>query len=166
MSQQTLEPVRNALEALNERNVDRYLSHCTDDVRLESPVAAIEGAYEGPDGIRRFFGDVRDAIPDLRVEIERLDPAGPERVFARLRGRASGRVSGIALSFALANVYELVDGKIRRVRVFRDENAARSRAWRCSRTASRPSGRPASTGPDSTQNNEKALHMQGTFRAP
>ncbi len=39
--------------ALNERKVDRYLSNCTDDVRLESPVAAIEGAYEGPDGIRR-----------------------------------------------------------------------------------------------------------------
>src|SRR5215207_11199440 len=55
MSRQTLELVRNTLHALNERDVDRYLSHCTRDVRLESPVAAIEGAYEGPRGIRRLL---------------------------------------------------------------------------------------------------------------
>ena len=128
MSRQTLEPVRNALQALNERDVDRYLSHCTRDVRLESPVAAIEGAYEGPRGIRRLFRDFRDAIPDFRLEIERLDTAGPDQVLALLRGSASGRVSGVPLHFALANLYELAEGKIRRVRVFVDPDEAKAAA--------------------------------------
>lgn len=128
MSRQTLEHVRNALQALNEGDVDLYVSHCTRDVRLESPVAAVEGAYEGSRGIRRLFGDVRDAIPDFRVEIERLDSAGPDRVLALLHGSASGRVSGAPLDFALANLYELAEGKISRVRVFVDRDEAKAAA--------------------------------------
>jgi ketosteroid isomerase-like protein len=128
MSRQTLEHVRNSLQALNEGDVDRYVSHCTRDVRLESPVAAVEGAYEGRRGIRRLFGDVRDAIPDFRLEIERLDSAGPDRVVALLHGSASGRVSGAPLDFALANLYELAEGKISRVRVFVDRDEAKAAA--------------------------------------
>jgi len=128
MSRQTLEPVRKAIQALNEGNVDRYLSHCTPDVRLESPVAAIEGAYEGSKGIRRLFGDVRDAIPDFRLEIERLDTAGPDRALALVHGSASGRVSGAPLEFSLANLYELAEGKISSVRVFVDRDEAKAAA--------------------------------------
>jgi hypothetical protein len=38
------------IAALNDRDLDGYLTCCTEDVRLEPAWSAIEGDYEGPTG--------------------------------------------------------------------------------------------------------------------
>jgi hypothetical protein len=67
MSQENVEVVQKAVSALNERDIDRYLACCTDDVQLLPPTAAVEGAYEGPSGIRRFFADFLDRDEALQA---------------------------------------------------------------------------------------------------
>ena len=62
MSQENLEIVRRAVNALNEGDVDGYLALCSADIELASPVASIEGANKGADGIREFFSGVREAM--------------------------------------------------------------------------------------------------------
>ena len=94
MSQENFEVIRRAITALNDRDIDRYLSCCTEDVQLQPAWAAVGGAYEGPDGIRRFFSDLSDIAPDFRIEIERLEPVQTtpgSRAPAPARGRASQR---------------------------------------------------------------------------
>jgi hypothetical protein len=80
------------------------------------------GCYEGPTGIRRWFTDLEDVGPDFRIELERVKTIRPGRVLAFLRITGSGRTSGLQVTDATptANVYDLVEGKIRRVRVFMD----------------------------------------------
>ncbi len=124
MSQENVEIVRRAVTALNERDIDDYLACCTQDVQLFPPSAQIEGAYEGPSGVRRFLADVQDAGPDFRLEVEHLESLTPEVVLASLRVTASGRTTGIDTDLQITNVYELAGGKIRRVRVFRDREEA------------------------------------------
>jgi len=119
-----VEVVKEAVAALNERDLDHYLACCTKDVQLLPPTAAIEGAYEGAAGVRRFFADVQDAMPDFRLDIEHLDPLGPDRVLVSLRATGSGRTSAINTDFQVTNIYDLADGKIRRVQVFRDRQEA------------------------------------------
>src|SRR5687768_10020262 len=97
MSQENVEVVKRAIAAVNERDLDRYLACCTADIQLENPVMAIEGAYEGSDGIRRFFADMVDTAPDFQITIERLEPVGPDRVLGFIRLNMSGRASGINL---------------------------------------------------------------------
>jgi ketosteroid isomerase-like protein len=129
MSQENVEIVKRAVAALNERDLDRYMACCTKGVQLVPPITAIEGTYEGAAGVRRFFADIEDAMPDFRLEVERVEAIGPDRVLAFLhatgRGRASGidRMPGGTGDFAVTNIYDLADGKIRRVRVYgnRDE---------------------------------------------
>jgi hypothetical protein len=126
MSQENVEVVERVITAVNERDIDRYLSCCTEDIQLRTPWAGVAGVYEGPDDIRRFFADLGDTSPDFRIAIERLEPIGVDRVLAFLRVTASGRASGIpaASDTPTANVYDLAGGKIKRIRIFLDREKA------------------------------------------
>jgi hypothetical protein len=126
MSQDNVAIVERAIAAVNARDVDRYLSCCTEDIQLSTPWAAVEGVYEGPDAIRRFFADLGDTGPDFRLVLERVEPLGPNRVLAFLRATVSGRASGIpaAAEAPTANIYDLTDGRIRSIRIFLDRREA------------------------------------------
>ena len=98
MSQENVELVERAVAAINARDIDAYLACCTESIELWTPVAAITGVYEG-------------AI-------------GADCVMAFLRISASGRASGIPQAADTANLYDLVNGKIRRVRIFLNRQEA------------------------------------------
>jgi hypothetical protein len=124
MAAENVATVKRAIAAVNARDVDSYLGCCTDDVRLRTPLAPIEGSYEGAAGIRRFFSDVAATGPDFRLEIERIDAVGPNRVLTFMRVVASGRESGVDMGTETTNVYDLVDGKIRWIEIFTDRQEA------------------------------------------
>ena len=131
MSQENVEVVKRAIAAVNHRDVDRYLACCTEDIQMRTPFAPIEGVYEGADAIRRFFANIQDTSPDFRIEVERLDSIAPNRVLAFIRVTGTGRASGLAnLGHTTAtdtpavNIYDLTDGKIRRIRIFLDRQEA------------------------------------------
>lgn len=123
MSQRKFEAVRNVVVALNERDVDRYIACCTDDVELVPATAAIAGTYTGASGIQQFFADLKDTAPDIQVEIERLEVVGGN-VLAFERGSASGRASGVGGDLEFTTIYEFTDGRVRRIRVFLDRQEA------------------------------------------
>jgi ketosteroid isomerase-like protein len=124
MSQENVEVVKRAIAAVNERDVDGYLSCCTNDVQLSTPVAAVAGVYEGSDGIRRFFADLGDTTPDFKITTEHLEAVGTDRVLAFMLVTGTGRASGIPQEARTGNVYDLVDGKIERIRIFVDREQA------------------------------------------
>jgi uncharacterized protein len=124
MSQENVEVVRRAVAAVNDRDIDGYLACCTDDVQLTNPLSEVAGAYDGPDGIRRFFADVADAGPDFKTTIERVEPVGPNRILTLMYVVATGRASGIPTEARTGNVYDFRDGKIERVRIFIDRAEA------------------------------------------
>jgi hypothetical protein len=126
MSQENVEVIERAVAAINARDLDGYLACCTEDIELHTPLAAVGGVYEGPIGIRRWFTDLEDVGPDFRIELERVETIRPGRVLGFLRVTGSGRTSGLQVTDAtpITNVYDLVEGKIRRVRIFMDRQEA------------------------------------------
>jgi hypothetical protein len=142
MSEENFEVIRRVITALNDRDIDGYLSCCTEDVRLTPAWEAVAGIYEGPDGIRRFFSDLGDTAPDFRIDIERLEPVRTTRVLALLRVHATGRASGVTdtgltvgqpeatSGMPTATIYDFADGKIEHVRVILDREEARQVAAR------------------------------------
>jgi ketosteroid isomerase-like protein len=123
MSQENLEVVRRAVAALNARDLEGYLACCTRDVELHTP-EVFAGVYEGPQGIRRFLTDVEDAGPDFHIDLQDLKAVGDDQVLAFVQTASTGRVSRIPMATTQTNVYDLVDGKIRRVRIFPDHDQA------------------------------------------
>jgi ketosteroid isomerase-like protein len=124
MSQENVETVARAITAINARAIDAYLACCTEDVELSTPLAAVGGEYLGPGGIRRFFTDIEDAGPDFRIEVDRMQAVGDSNVIVSMRTSATGRTSGIVNGTESTNVYDFVEGKISRIRIFLDRDAA------------------------------------------
>ena len=127
MSQENVEIVERAVAAINQRDIGGYLACCTDDVELIwiTPTSEVAGAsFEGADGIRRFFADIADFNPDFNIAFERLEAVGTDRVLAFMQLTGSGRASGISTDAETGNVYDLVDGRIKRIRVFFDREQA------------------------------------------
>jgi ketosteroid isomerase-like protein len=94
------------------------------DIVLRTPVTAVAGVFEGPEGIRRFFADIEDAGPDFRIEVVRLDAASDDHVLAFLRVSMTGRVSGVPVALETANIYELAGGRIARIDIYTDRSDA------------------------------------------
>jgi ketosteroid isomerase-like protein len=122
MSQENVEAVRRAIAAINARDIDAYLACCTENVELLLPIAG--GEYLGADGIEGFFADIEDTGPDFRIEVQRVQAIGDSTVLALLRVRATGRASGIVNAADSANVYDFIDGKMSRIRIFLDRDEA------------------------------------------
>src|SRR5215217_257149 len=98
MSQQDVKVVEHAIAAINERDTDRYLARCTEDIQLQPPWTAVEGVYEGPDAVRRFFVDLRDTIPDFQLAIERLESTRADQVLASVRAARQGEPAASPLA--------------------------------------------------------------------
>ena len=124
MSQDNVRLVERAIAAINARDIEGYLACCSEDVKLETPMAAVGGVYEGIDGIRRFFTDIEEAAPDFRIELDGVEEVDSKRVIAFLRNSSTGRASGIPMAWAQTNVYDLIDGKISHIRIFFDRQEA------------------------------------------
>ena len=123
MSQEKFQAVRDVVAALNERDVDGYLACCEERVELVPATAAISGTFIGRSGIRRFFADLQDTAPDIRVEVEHLEPVG-ENVLASERASVSGRASGVGGKLEFTTVYEFARGRISRISVYLDREEA------------------------------------------
>jgi ketosteroid isomerase-like protein len=124
MSPGAVDVVERVIAAVNARDVDGYLACCTEDVQLITPTSDVTGPYEGAQGIRRFFTDLDDANSSFRLDVERLEAVRADQVLVFVNGHASGRASGVPIEFQTGNVYDLVDGRIRRVRVIADRREA------------------------------------------
>jgi ketosteroid isomerase-like protein len=118
-----VELVRQLIAALNEGDVERYLSFCSEDVELVSPVAGLEGSNVGADGVRRFFEQLKEVAQTFRLTIESYREVSTGRVLAEGE-LAFVSARGIPVTQAIYNVYDLGDGKLIRVRAFLDREAA------------------------------------------
>ena len=96
-------------------------------MELHTPVSPVEGAYRGTTGIRRFFSDIA-AAPDFRIEIERIEALGSDRVLALTRISASGRESGVDMGAETAHVWNLIDGKIKTIAIYLNRDEGRRAA--------------------------------------
>ena len=65
MSRRNLELYRQSVDAFNRRDLEAFLALMDVDVEAVSRLVAIEGGYRGHDGIRRWWGNLLEAIPDF-----------------------------------------------------------------------------------------------------
>jgi ketosteroid isomerase-like protein len=124
MSKENVETVGQAIAAINARDIDAYLACCTENVELLTPLAPLGAEYVEADGIRRFFTDIEDVSPDFRIAVQSVHAVGDSTVIAFIRTSATGRASGIATGTESTNVYDFIEGKISRIRIFLDPDEA------------------------------------------
>jgi ketosteroid isomerase-like protein len=76
MSQETVELTYQAYDAFNRRDSAAFLELMDADVEALPRLTAMEGGYHGQDGIRRWWQNLLDAIPDFTVEVVEVRELG------------------------------------------------------------------------------------------
>jgi ketosteroid isomerase-like protein len=91
MSRENVGLLRASYDAFNRRDLDANLALMDDDVQGHPRAAALEGTYQGHDGMRRWWKDLLDAFPDMTATVgEALDLGDLTVAAIRLRGRGAG----------------------------------------------------------------------------
>jgi ketosteroid isomerase-like protein len=110
MSQDNVVLAHRAYDALNRRDFGAFLALMDADVEAFPRVVAIEGGFHGHDGIRRWWEDLVDFLPDVAIEIVAVRDLGELTLAAvRMRGRGAG--SDTPLDEPLWSAAEWRDGK-------------------------------------------------------
>ena len=98
-------------EFFNRRDLDGLLGLMHERVEIEPRLVSLEGAYRGHEGVRRWWGDLLDALPDYATEVEEMDEFG-DTILARIRGSAHGAGSSAPVVEWWWQVIRWNDGRV------------------------------------------------------
>jgi ketosteroid isomerase-like protein len=109
MSQENVEAVRKAYEALSTKGIDAFSDHWADQIEWRT----MRDHWHGKEAGRAYLHELLDLFDDLTTETVDLTDAGDEHVVAYLRYGGRSKRSGMAVPpeyFAI--LMEVRDGKI------------------------------------------------------
>jgi ketosteroid isomerase-like protein len=120
MSQENVEVVRLATDAMAQRGLDGLAEYLADDIDYRAAEGAIDdpGPMHGKDAVRAYAQDWLDTFDDSRIEALELIDAGEDKVIAVTRGSGRAKLSGVETDLTYAVLYTIRDGKIARGREY------------------------------------------------
>jgi ketosteroid isomerase-like protein len=126
MSQENVERVREAVEAMNARDIEAALKVAHPDIEWRTLDAFPDaGTYRGPEGVLAFFQTWLDTFTDFQLHLEACEAVDEDRVLARLRVSGIGAESGARVeSPQFFQLSEFRDGLMIRARMFPTESEA------------------------------------------
>jgi ketosteroid isomerase-like protein len=123
MSRENVELAQQAFDAFNRRDMGAFLALMDADVEAGSRLAAMEGGYQGHDGIRHWWQNLLDAIPDYTVETVEARDLG-DLTLTMLRTHGHGADSDTPVEDTVWMVVDWRDKKVVRWRVLSTEAEA------------------------------------------
>jgi ketosteroid isomerase-like protein len=94
MSQENAELARRSIDMFNRRDLDGFLALQAENVTADPLLAAVEGGYHGPDGVRQWWKNLLETIPDFTGEVLGARDYGRHMVVLRVHTRGHGAESG------------------------------------------------------------------------
>jgi hypothetical protein len=123
MSQENVDLFNRAVAAMNHHDPDAFIALMDEQVVGVPRIAAMEGHYHGPEGIRRWWGGLFGVFPDLTTEVAEVRDPGDLTIAAlRLRGRGAG--SATPIDEAVWHVAWWQSGKCTRWGIYSTEDQA------------------------------------------
>jgi ketosteroid isomerase-like protein len=123
MSEQNVQVLEQVVDALADGDVDELLSLIAEEVVWIAARSAVEGAYHGHDGLRKFCADNAQSFDVFRIEGEEFRDLG-DRVLAVGTLHIRGRGSGVEADIPVAGIATFEGGKLTRWEDFRDRHLA------------------------------------------
>jgi ketosteroid isomerase-like protein len=125
VSQENVEVVRQVLEAFNRRDWTEWESHHDPEVEWcnpgEFPGA---GVHHGVGATRRLLDELLETATEWRVDIDAIESVARDQVLMCGRSVLVGRTSRIPFEDPLCQLFELEDGRVKRVQTFRSRTEA------------------------------------------
>ena len=125
MSEENVEIVRRGYEAFNRRDVDQFLSYFAPEAEVDfsESIGPFSNAYRGLAELKTFWESFFEAWDEIHWEIDELLDLGRDRLLTETHLIARGHGSGIPTTNyrAVAVIWKIRDGRIRRMKFFPDK---------------------------------------------
>lgn len=92
MSRENVDLVLGMYETFNRRDLDALVALMHDEVEIQPRLGALEGDYRGHEGVRRWWSNLLDSLPDYAAEPEEVHDLG-DLTLGQIRGTAHGAAS-------------------------------------------------------------------------
>ena len=122
MSQENVELAHRGVGAFNERDLDAFLA-LADDNCLCVVALPFDAEYRGHNGLRRWWTELFEAVPDFNAEIVDTREHG-DRTVSAVRYRGHGAGSHAPFEQVRWQVGEWSDGKLVTLRTYSTESEA------------------------------------------
>jgi ketosteroid isomerase-like protein len=126
MSEETLELFRRAVEAFNQRDLDRMEELTTRDFEFSPYLATLIEAttYRGLEGLHRYFEDADAAWERIVVRLDDVREIRSGVIYSSGELHGKGRASGMEVRVPLAWISEIREGKLASLRSYESEAEA------------------------------------------
>ena len=125
MSEENVEVVRQVFSAFNRRDWSAWESlHRPEMEWSDPPEWPGSGVHRGVDVVRRFIDEVLETGDEWHVEIDAIESVGQDRVLMCGRSVLVGHASRIPMEDPLYQLFEIEEGRVRRVETFRSSAEA------------------------------------------
>jgi ketosteroid isomerase-like protein len=111
MSQENVELTHRVFDVFNRRDLAAFVELMGGDVEALPRLAAVEGGYHGHDGIRRWWKNLLDAIPDFTAEVIEVRELG-DGTLTKIHTSGHGADSGSPLEETVWVPIEWRDEKV------------------------------------------------------
>ena len=118
------EVLRRTYEALVRRDLAVLEELADPDFEMDLTERVLNPAtYHGAEGLLRFLGEIDDLWASMDIDVERVIERGDEAL-AVLMVTLTGRGSGVEMESRIAQRWTLRDGKLLKMKLYGDADAA------------------------------------------
>jgi hypothetical protein len=111
MASERVELFRRACDLFNRRDWEGFSALMGDGIDVQSRLTALEGGYRGQSGLRRWWDDVSETMPDYRVEVIEIRDFG-DAIVAQMQGSGSGGSSATPIVDPFWQVVRWEEGRV------------------------------------------------------
>jgi ketosteroid isomerase-like protein len=125
MSQENVETLRQAMDAVNRRDRSSWLTACDPEIENVPPRDWPESERtRGPDAVWDFFVESMEAWESAAFEYSEIIEAGANMLVAEVTGELKGKASGAPVPWSFWQVVEIRSGRAIRIDWFVDRGDA------------------------------------------
>ena len=135
MPEQLEAEIRRLVELYDTRAWDAFENEIHPEFEFHSEIMSMvrgpgsgRRIYHGLAGLKDWTDDIDDAMEDTHIETTAVEVLGSAAALELARLVARGRGSGVPVSLDFARVWEFEDGRVRRIRSYRDVDEGRRAA--------------------------------------
>ena len=126
MSQENVEIVRETIDSLNRRDLDRAVAVAHEDFEADwsNSIGPHGGVHRGREQARELFEAFLEAWDDFRWDVQEVIEVDEARVIVVNRVRGRGRGSGVQVDATGAQLWTMRGGKVRGVKLYQSKAEA------------------------------------------
>jgi SnoaL-like domain len=112
MSQENVERFWEGVDEMRRGDVEAFVAGASEELAWIAARSAVEGAYHGHKGLRRFFADNAANFEVYEPDFAEVRDLGDDRVLAFGRFRISARGSGVETTFPVAGIADFRERRL------------------------------------------------------